>query len=177
VARKRLLYRRIVCHGFATLGVEPPHRLLQAHFRGMQVRRGLRQVCVTEHLLDMMDRPARRAPRLVSRASSQQHHRGPRRRWESWDRIGQGEGPQPTPRNRYVVDLRRRTRSARSAAHVGGSGRTTARTGDLVGQSSSQSRPRLLKFAIVVTAARWWVFRRENSLRDPTGVWVRDFVC
>ena len=48
-----------VCHGFATRGIiESSHRVPKAGLGGVQVRRGLRQIRVSEHFLDMMQRPA-----------------------------------------------------------------------------------------------------------------------
>jgi hypothetical protein len=59
VAKRPLLYLVGVWYLFATRGIiEPPHRLLQSPLGGVQVRRSLRQVPVSQHLLHMMDGPA-----------------------------------------------------------------------------------------------------------------------
>jgi hypothetical protein len=51
VANGERLLRWPVCHGFATFGIKPAHRLLQAHLGRVQVRRGLREIRVSKHLL------------------------------------------------------------------------------------------------------------------------------
>jgi hypothetical protein len=58
VAKRRRLCLGLLCHGFATLGLEPAHGLLQPQLGGVQVSARLRQIRVPQHLLHMMDRPA-----------------------------------------------------------------------------------------------------------------------
>jgi hypothetical protein len=48
----------LVCHRFATRGVEAAYGLPQAHFGGVEVRARLQQIRVAQHLVHMMDRPA-----------------------------------------------------------------------------------------------------------------------
>jgi hypothetical protein len=56
----------LVCHRFATRGVEAAHRLLQAHLGSVQVRARLRQIRVAQQLLHMMDGPALLKPETTS---------------------------------------------------------------------------------------------------------------
>jgi hypothetical protein len=59
VAVRPLLHRVDVCHGFAPRGlIERPHRVLESSLGRVQVRRGLGQICVPEHFLDVVQRPA-----------------------------------------------------------------------------------------------------------------------
>ena len=49
------------CNGIATQAgiVQPPHALLQPELRRIEVRGRLRDVGVSEHVLHVMERPAR----------------------------------------------------------------------------------------------------------------------
>jgi DNA invertase Pin-like site-specific DNA recombinase len=59
VAIRPVVYRRLVCHRFATAdGVEPFHRILQGKSASVQVRVGLRDVRVgrnLKHLIALLD--------------------------------------------------------------------------------------------------------------------------
>ncbi|OLD13576.1 MAG: hypothetical protein AUJ01_15045 [Acidobacteria bacterium 13_1_40CM_3_65_5] len=58
VANEPVLYGGVFCNGFATKVVEPLHRLVQSEPRGIEVRIGLADVRVAEHLLHMVNRPS-----------------------------------------------------------------------------------------------------------------------